>query len=174
MNTLECIKARKSTKSFTDKKLSDEDILTIASSGIYAPSGMNRQSWHFTIVDDSEWLSNMNARVCEISGRDCCNYNAPVLIIVSADPAHNTSEADCACAIENIYLSATALGVGACWINQLGKGNCESLRDILTDAGVPSSDMVYGCVAIGYAPSDYDRKCKTIKDGAIIWKNHKI
>lgn len=161
------MKARKSTKSFSDRMPDSGDIEKIVGSALYAPSGMNKQSWHFTVVTNKAWLEKLAASVRSRLGHECCYYHAPVLVIASADPQYRTSEADCACAIENMYLAATALGVGACWINQLGKDNCPPIRALLTEAGIPESDMVYGAVALGYPPEGYDRPCKTIADGRI-------
>ena len=50
----------------------------------------------------------------------------------------------------NMFLAAHAIGLGACWINQLGRENCEKVRDLLTEAGVPETDTVYACCALGY------------------------
>ena len=45
---------------------------------------------------------------------------------------------DCACALENIFLAAKSLGIGSCWINQLGQ-TCDDpdVRAFLTKLGVP-------------------------------------
>ncbi len=164
MDAIECIMTRRSCRSFKPDMPTDEEINVVLEAARYAPSGMSRQTWHFVVVRNADWLSRMNERVYSIvnaaslsSNLDrngakgySCNYHSPVFIIVSADPAYGTSEDDCACALENMFLAAHALGLGACWINQLGKANCAALRDLLTEAGVPPTDMVYGCCALGY------------------------
>lgn len=170
MEVFECIKSRKSTKKFTGEMPPAADIEKIVEAAVYAPSGMNRQSWHFTVVTNKAWLDRLAVSVRENQGRAegyCCHYGAPVLVIISADPSFHTSEADCACAAENMYLAATALGVGACWINQLGKGNCPPLRPLLNEAGVPETDTVYAAIALGYPPAGYDRPVKEIVPGVI-------
>ena len=50
----------------------------------------------------------------------CCYYHAPTLVIVSNEPTQWWAGMDCACAIENMFLAAQSLGIGSCWINQLG------------------------------------------------------
>ena len=170
MDVIECIKTRKSTKQFSDKPLSDADIQIIVDAARHAPSGMNKQSWHFVVVSNKPWLEKMNKKLADYLHRGenyMCYYGAPVLVIVSANPEFPTSEADCACAIENMYLAANSLGIGACWINQLGKSNCEHIRAELTEAGVPEKDMVYGCCALGYPPEGYHRETVKRVDGTI-------
>ena len=160
MDAIKCIMTRKSTKKFSDKSLSDGDVQTILDAARYAPSGMNRQSWHFVAVSNKPWLAKVTKKLGIFleRGEDyVCYYGAPVLVIVSANPEYSTSEADCACAVENMYLAANALGIGACWINQLGKSNCEHIRGELTEAGIPPSDTVYACCALGYPFGGYDR-----------------
>ena len=146
----------------------DEEIKTVIEAGRYAPSGMSRQTWHFVVVRNQDWLARMNERVFSLvndtsKGSNLerngakgysCNYHSPVFIIVSANPAFGTSRDDCACALENMFLTAHAIGLGSCWINQLGGENCEKLRDLLTEAGVPEGDEVYGCCALGYADGE--------------------
>lgn len=164
MDAIECIMTRRSVRSFKPDMPEKEKINVVIEAARYAPSGMSRQTWHFVVVTDKDWLERMNERVYGIVNSASkesnlerngakgysCNYHSPVFIIVSADPQYGTSEDDCACALENMFLAAHAVGLGSCWINQLGKENCEKLRDLLTEAGVPEKDMVYGCCALGY------------------------
>ena len=79
----------------------------------------------------------------------------PTLVIVSNEPTQWWAAMDCACALENIFLAAKSLGIGSCWINQLGQ-TCDDpdVRAFLTKLGVPESHKVYGCAALGYAPAD--------------------
>ena len=50
-------------------------------------------------------------------------------------------------------ISATSLGYGTCWINQLGNGASEQpcVREVLDRAGVPAGNKVYAALAVGYA-----------------------
>lgn len=70
--------------------------------------------------------------------------------------------------MENIFLAAKSLGIGSCWINQLGQ-TCDDpdVRAFLTKLGVPESHKVYGCAALGYAPADAPVKKKKVKEGTV-------
>ena len=98
----------------------------------------------------------------------CCYYHAPTLVIVSNEPDKWWAGMDCACALENIFLAAKSLGIGSCWINQLGQ-TCDDpdVRAFLTKLGVPESHKVYGCAALGYAPADAPVKEKKVKEGTV-------
>ena len=85
---------------------------------------------------------------------------------MSNEPKQWWAGMDCACAIENMFLAATSLGIASCWINQLGT-TCDDpeVRAYLTSLGVPENHKVYGCVALGYKAEGALLKEKTVKAG---------
>lgn len=173
---------RRSIRSYTDRQISEEDLNTILSAAINAPSGMNLQTWHFTVITNAEILNRINKSIKAAFTRStdsrlqerghnenyCCYYHAPTLIIVSNEPTQWWAPMDCACALENIFLAATSLGIGSCWINQLGQ-TCDNpeVRSLLTELGIPSSHKVYGCAALGYASPESCIKEKKLKEHTI-------
>lgn len=98
----------------------------------------------------------------------CCYYHAPTLVIVSNEPTRWWAPMDCACALQNIFLAAKSLGIGSCWINQLGQ-TCDDpdVRAFLTRLGIPENHCVYGCAALGYAPADAPIKEKKLAAGTV-------
>ncbi len=170
---MENILKRRSSRSFTDKAPSKADLETILKAATYAPSGMNTQGWQFTVIQKKETLEKLNIAIREALGRPAdyvCYYGAPVLILASHDKESSLANPDCACALQNMFLAATSLGIDSCWINQL----CypESRKDakvlsILTELGVPQSHYVYGCAALGYATSPAVEKPR--REGTIVW-----
>lgn len=168
MDALECIMTRRTCRAFKPDMPEKEKLDAVLEAARVAPSGMSRFTRHFAVITDKDWLARMNERVRLIAGDASvssnlerngakgysCNYHSPVFVVVSADPSYNTSRDDCACALENMFLAAHAVGLGSCWINQLGGDNCEKLRDLLTEAGVPAGHRVYGCCALGYAAGE--------------------
>ena len=98
----------------------------------------------------------------------CCYYHAPTLVIVSNEPTRWWAPMDCACALQNIFLAAKSLGIGSCWINQLGQ-TCDDpdVRAFLTRLGIPENHRVYGCAALGYAPADAPVKEKKLAAGTV-------
>lgn len=179
---LENIKARRSVRAYTGQQVGKEDLQAILEAAAYAPSGMHLETWHFTAVRDAGKLVELNERIkrafaksddshLQERGRSntyCCYYHAPTLVIVSNEPTQWWAGMDCACAIENMFLAARSLGIGSCWINQLGTTCDDSeVREFITSLGVPENHKVYGCVALGYADSAVLMKEKTVKAGTI-------
>lgn len=155
MDTIDCILTRRSIRKYEDKKVKEEDLLKIIECAKYAPSGINNQGWHFSVVENKDWLEKMSKTVAKGLGRTSYNvtYGAPVLIVVSHKRGNLLYEHDGSCALENIFLAAHSLGLGTCWINQLGEESLYSDKeflDLLKEAGVPEGYKIIGCAAIGY------------------------
>lgn len=179
---IENIKARRSVRVYTDQQVSEEDLLAILEAATYAPNGMHYESWHFTAIQNFDKLMELNNRIKRAFAKSddsrlqeraynpnyCCYYHAPTLVIVSNEPTQWWAGMDCACAIENMFLAATSLGIGSCWINQLGT-TCDDpeVREFITSLGVPENHKVYGCVALGYANLQIPIKTKTVKVGTV-------
>ncbi len=185
---LENILKRRSVRQFKPDQIKKEELDLILLAAQYAPSGSNNQSWLFTVIQNKELLLEINKsvsdsiKVMEFSdnypakinskkkaeeGTFMMYYNAPTLIIVSNLKDYYNNKADCACAIENMFLAATSLGIGSCWINQINwVYDDESTRRMLQRLNIPDSHMIGGCVALGYPLND-DLKAATRKKGTI-------
>ena len=151
---LETIKTRRSVRAYTAQAPETDDLVTILEAAKYAPNGMHLESWHLQERGHNKAY--------------CCYYHAPVLVIVSNKPTQWWAGMDCACAIENMFLAAHSLGIGSCWINQLGTTcNDPEVREFITSLGVPADHQVYGCVALGYADPKAPLKEKVVKEGTV-------
>ncbi len=168
---LDTIRSRRSTRAFTEEPLPEEVLTAIVETGLTAPSAMNRQAWHFTVLTNRAEIRALAAAVRTAMGRDegYCFYDPTAFIVVSNQKDNPMGVDDCACAMENIFLAAHALGVGSVWINQLRHVCDESaVRDLLTAYGVPADHAVYGSVALGYpakGPSP-----KTLSEGTVTYR----
>lgn len=154
MELMEAILTRRSTRSFEEREISRADLETIAKAGIYAPSGMNAQSWQITVVT-GEKIRDLAKLMSEHLGNTNYNlYKPAALMIMSNEKGNRNGEADCACAIQNIFLAAHSIGIGSVWINQL-KDLCDipAVREMLNDLKIPQTHKVYGVAALGYAKS---------------------
>ena len=114
---------------------------------------MNRQLCRFTVVQNPAMIENLAAAIGQELNRGS-NYNfyAPnVMLLVSNERSNPHGIEDCACALENIFLAAHALGIGSVWINQL-KGICDApaIRAVLNELRLPENHIVLGMAALGY------------------------
>ena len=151
--TVQTLLTRRSIRKFTDRPIDREDLETIARCAIYAPSALNRQTWQFTVLDDTEKIQRLAGIVAKAygAGEDYDFYRPTAVIIASNQRDNPHGCADCSCGLENIFLAAKALGIGSVWINQLNT-TCDdpALRAELTQLGVPEDHRVYGMAALGY------------------------
>jgi len=159
MNTvnpvIENLLTRRSIRSFSQKKISRQDLELILKTGIYAPSGMNRQTIRLTAVTDPEKIKKLAQITGEkLKRKDYGFYNANVIIIPSNERGSYWGIEDNACSLENIFLAAHSLGIGSVWINQL-REICDEpeIRQLLREWQIPDEHVVYGMAALGYADS---------------------
>ncbi len=179
---LQNIKARRSVRAYTAQQVSAEDLDLILEAATMAPTAMHMEPWHFTAIQNAEILTKLNDKIKAAFAKStepllqerghsqtyCCYYHAPTLVIASGDVSNSWSINDCSCALENIFLAATSLGIGSCWINQLCQ-TCDDpdVRAFLTTLGVPENHKVFGCAALGYASPDAPAKEKKLKEGTV-------
>lgn len=135
MDCLKAIQERRSVRDYLPVTPDKDTILELAGAAVQAPSAMDEQPWHFTIVTDRSLLSRMsqNAKasllavgaegshidhVREMLSDPDFNifYNAPVLIVISAPRNLQWAVEDCTLAAENLMLAAYSKGLGTCWI----------------------------------------------------------
>ena len=169
---LDAIHARRSTRSFTEQQVEQEKLETLLDAAIWAPSGGNSQSWLFTAIQNKETLLKLNRLVCEgfqywvpddnypaktgaksASQKEGYNfyYHAPIVIIASNKPDYENAMADCALALENIFLAAQSMGLGTCYLNQLHWLRSNSnIRNFLFELGIPKEHTICSAAAIGY------------------------
>lgn len=140
---------RRSVRSFEDKPVEREKIDAILKCATYAPSALNRQTWHFTAVLNAEKIQKLAKVMGAALGSDKYDLYCPAAIIIPSNAVGG--EADNACAMENILLAAHALGLGGVWVNQLFD-TCDdpAVRAMLTELGVPQDHTIYGIASLGY------------------------
>lgn len=171
---------RHSCRAYEPVAVEHDKLEAIIKAGLHAPTAMNRQETHFTVVSGENLTRLINAVAeailsgelyypREIDASFKPHYDAPYLILVSAPAESPFACQDCSCALENMFLAASALDLGSCWINIfLHAGNAPSVRRIMTELGVPNDNTVYAGAAIGY-PSGPLRIVEHDPDGRIVW-----
>lgn len=143
---------RRSVRKFTDKKIEREALDILLKVALAAPSGMNKQTWQFTLVDDTKKIQELACAVGKALDRENYDIYKPAALIIPSNLRDSAwGMEDNACALENIFLAAHSLGIGSVWINQL-RHCCDEaeVRTILTNWGIPEDHVVYGIAALGY------------------------
>ena len=111
------IKQRSSTRGYTKDKISQSELDQILEAGLCAPTGMNKQEIHFTVLDgDNPILAEIEAEKNRLRNLDKVEHNfyyeAPTLILLSAESGFKWSHVDAGIAVENMAIAATELGLG--------------------------------------------------------------
>ena len=182
MDLLDAICGRRAIRTYKEERISEDIVRKVIDAGTWAPSPMNGQAWHFTVVTDpglldaisdhaKTWLlQEPSGFVLDGKMRSLLQesdfhlfHHAPCLIVISA-PIHDKWTAEsCALAAENLMLAATALGLGSCWIGLAQDWlNTVEGHNIL---GLPPSYRVIAPIAVGYPrekPLSIARKSPTI------------
>ena len=132
---LDNIATRTSVRSYLDKPVDAAIIEQLLRAGMAAPTAVNRQPWHFVVVNDKaqlEALSKTN-RYSDMLAK------APLAIVVCGDmkkaldgPAREFWVQDCSAATENILLAVNALGLGAVWTGAYpSMERCKAISEVL-------------------------------------------
>ena len=187
--TISVILNRRSVRRYLPDPINEEALNLILQCGLYAPNGGNHQVPRFLVVQNKGMIQKVNALLQEtLASRELIPgvyqnksiivakqnkehsflFHAPVLIIAVAPKNHGNSMADCSCALENMQLAATALGLGACWINQI-HWTCddEPVRKWLLENGMTEDEAVFGSIVAGY-PAAQLGSASPRKEGRII------
>lgn len=165
--TMQSILARRSYKLFDSRPIDDEALETIVTAGLYAPTGMNRQPWHITVIKSKEMLERFGAtrRALPlppgIPPQVAANMgdpmrNAPVMILVSAKEGGTSFEDSCL-AMENMFIAAASLGIMSGWDHATVKDLFRHDPALKAEL-IPEGYVLYAASFFGYpGPSVKDR-----------------
>ncbi len=125
-DVLRTIAARRSHRAYQETQLTDEQVQILLKAGMDAPSAVNRQPWHFTVVQNQALLKEINQAVWEETMKAAPEnrsprfkdpafdvfYHAPTVIFISADKENYWNHMDSGIACQNICLAAESIGLG--------------------------------------------------------------
>ncbi len=155
------ILTRTSVRSYLDKPVEKTKVETMLRAAMAAPTGMNRQPWHFTVVTDRAALQALagSNRAAQMVA------TAPMAIVVSGDSermarggARDLWVQDCAAATENLLLAAHAQGLGAVWTSTYP--NEQRMQDVTRALNLPENLVPFNIVIVGYPDGENTPKDK--------------
>ncbi|MBW3015457.1 nitroreductase family protein [Candidatus Woesearchaeota archaeon] len=152
METLECIKQRRSVRKFSDIPVKWDDITQIVDTVRYAPTSGNLQNFKCVVVMDKGKIK----KIAEECAKQQWLQTAPVVIVLCADVEKAKkfygirgerlyATQNVAAATQNILLACCDIGLAGCWV---GAFNEEAIKRIL---GIPGSVRPQVIIPIGYA-----------------------
>ena len=168
MDLLDAISGRRAIRKYKPDCPSEESLRLLIDAATWAPSAMNDQAWHFTVVTRPQLLDRIatRARVWLAENESWpaqdqemralladpnfhVLHHAPALIVISAPASRKWTAEACAVAAQNLMLAATGLGLGSCWIGLVqGWLNSPEGREAIA---LPTDEKVIVPLVVGYA-----------------------
>lgn len=172
MDAKECILTRRSIRKYKPDPISDEILTELLEAAVTAPSGINRQPWHFSVLRSPEARADLHKIMLKVDQaflpvlenrfpnhpetisetRDFLTTlgGAPVVILVSFYREYVGRDASIiaiAAAIENLLLAAWDKGIGSCCLNApLTAGFGEELHQRFA----PDKGETLALITLGY------------------------
>jgi len=170
MDTLNCIKSRRSVRKFLNKEVSDNIINKLIDAARHAPfgggPGKEAQLWEFILVKEKE----IKDKLALDNDDRVFVKQAPVIIAVCADknkdPKYKNWDISVALAIENILLLAHDLGLGACYLETFNhhKGHKEDREKLIKALNLPKNIELIALIPIGYPDPSEKIEKKELRD----------
>lgn len=198
------IARRRSVRRYADTPVDRAVLERLVTAGVAAPSGSNSQNQRFLIIDNPEEIMRIGRWrfVWPYRGtrREKIEDDFPggivglakALVVVFADAAENDRRGNgeyhiwetleiqnCAAAIENMLILATAMGLASCWVSASEVMNHTRLltgttwRNLFSGYIIPQSYKIQGVVLFGY-PTTADElgfPKGEQKHGATVWQS---
>ncbi|MEZ4714375.1 MAG: nitroreductase family protein [Caldilineaceae bacterium] len=139
MEVFEAVRTVLAVRAYADKTIPPETVQRIVEAGRLTGSSMNRQPWHFVVVQEKETLRKLGALAH--SGR--YTAQAALAIVVAVDDTR-FAVSDASRAIQSMMLAAWGEGVGSNWVGFQG------MDEVKTLLGIPQELDVLAVIPFGY------------------------
>ena len=154
-NTIDTIYDRRSVRKYIDKEVNPDLVDEILRAAMFAPSGCNKQPWHFVVFNDRNVIKEVKSMHPYATALE----TAPVCIMVCGDTEKEMAtgfyQVDCSAAIENMILAAKALGLDTCW---MGIYPWEETMAVFTKHfSLPENIKPFALISLGYSEVKLER-----------------
>ena len=166
---IKAMEERRSIRSFEDREVPRDLIEQVVEAGLWAPSGMGKQSPIILAVTDRELRDRLAAANARVMGGDGDPfYGAPVVLVVLAPREVGTYVYDGSLVMGNLLLAASSLGLGSCWIHRAKEVfEQPEFKELLAAYGVEGDYEGIGNCILGWPAQS--PKAKPRKEGRVIW-----
>jgi nitroreductase len=142
MDVFEAVQTRRSVRAYLPKPVPKEALERILEAAHLSPSASNRQPWHFIVVTDEKKRKEI-AKGGMYGGFIA---EAPVVIVGCGDTKASSKwfAVDVTIALQSMVLTATAEGLGTCWVGSFDEDQLKGLLKI------PEHFRVVALLSVGY------------------------
>jgi len=170
METIDCIKTRRSIRKYLDKEIPDETVRKLIDCARYAPFGggpkKEPQLWKFIIVKDKAIKEKL---ALDYEDRQFVKQ-APLIIAVCADktkdPKYKNWDITASLAIQNILLASHDLGLGTCFVTTFAhhKTHKEDRIKLIETLNLPEHIELIALISIGYPDPSEEIEKKELRE----------
>ena len=139
MEVFDAVRTVLAVREFRDTPVPPEVVRQIVEAGTLTASSMNRQPWHFIVVDEQSTLQ----RLGELARTGPYIAQAPLAVVVAIRETR-FAVSDASRAIQSMVLTAWSAGVGSNWVGFFG------LEDVKPLLAIPDDYNVLAIVPFGY------------------------
>jgi nitroreductase len=139
MEVFEAVRTANTVRRYQDRPVPDAVLRRILEAGRLTASAVNRQPWHFIVVEDRDTLRQLGALV--ESGPYVAQAPLAIVVAVAKTPF---AVSDASRAIQSMLLTAWAEGVGSNWV---GFGGLEEVKALLH---IPAELELLAILPFGY------------------------
>jgi nitroreductase len=138
MEVFEAVRTVLAVRSYLEKPVPANIVRRIVEAGRVTGSAMNRQPWHFIVVENRQTLRQLGA----VATSGPYTAQAPLAVVVAIEKT-KFAVSDASRAIQSMMLTAWSDGIGSNWV---GSGLTES-KALL---GIPDTLDVLAIIPFGY------------------------
>jgi nitroreductase len=139
MEVFEAVRTILAIREYQDKPVPPETVRRIVEAGRLTGSSMNRQPWHFIVVQNRDSLRQLGALAK--TGPYIAQAALAIVVAIQRTPF---SVSDGSRAIQSMMLSAWSEGVGSNWVGFMG------LTEVKPLLGIPEDVDVLAIIPFGY------------------------
>ena len=162
MEVLNSILNRRSVRKFKPDIIKEDDLIKIIEAARWAPSATNRQVCRYVVVNDEKILQKIASETKIVFFKQKHAAQCPAMVVVCCKSESWIEEIGAA--IQNMLLTADALGIGSCWI---GAFNRSLVREIVK---IPDKYKIYALILLGY-PNETPDVAPRLSMGEICYLN---
>ena|SRR5690554_2553589 len=172
---------------YSERKVLKDQVETILNNALWAPTHGNTQPWRFKVFMSEEsrkalsdklvnlYLENTPAekqnemKIAKITNRPL-KSSVVIALVVKRDEKEKISEEDemmaVACAVQNMYLTCTAYGLGGFWATP----GISCLDEFKTFLEIGDKDRCIGLFYIGYPEIEWPKAHRKPLEYVTEWK----
>ena len=166
---IKAMRDRRSVRAYKEDGVPRELIEQVVEAGLWAASGMGKQSPIILAITDRALRDTLAAANAKVMGVDTDPfYGAPVVLVVLAPRDVPTHVYDGSLVMGNLMLAASTVGLGSCWIHRAKETfELPEFQQVLSELGVDGDYEGIGNCILGWPAEEPEPKPR--RDGRVVW-----